>query len=105
MNKLTTLPYPFIEWYWLNYADGNECPSYERYDRQSEYGCSQYEYWNGHGDIVMSELKPWLIKHKSLTDIHTLLERWITVENSVNKQYNEYYTQMIEEIERLQKAN
>lgn len=96
--KLTSLPYPFISWYWQSYADGCECPSYVRYDQQSEYGCSHWEYWNGHGDIVMDELKPWLFENKSLDEIQVLLAKWINDENDINKRYNEYYTQTIKDI-------
>lgn len=98
---LNTLPVPFILHYWDFYADGYESPSYIRYDRNAEYGCSRIEYANMYGDTLFLELKNWLLENKTIEDIESLLGEWIGVVRGYMKLNEEYYTRTLADIAAL----
>ena len=99
MKKITQLPVPFVLWYWDHYCDGNECPSYIKYDQQAEYGCSQIEYTNYHNDIIHEEVKEWIIQNLSTERILELLDKWVECVKANSDRFIEYYNQTKKEIE------
>ena len=101
MKELNTLPMTYLLWYWDLYADGYECPSYIRYDKQAEYGCGRYEYANFHQDIICAELKTWMLDKKSLEDILSMLDDWKSCMDESYKRESEYYSYTVEEIKKL----
>jgi len=101
MKELTSLPCPFILWWWENSYNEHACPSYIKYEFHSEYGCTMPEYMNDHSDIVISEVKPYMLGRFTTGEIKELLDKWNEHVKSHYEILNEYYQRTLNEIEKL----
>lgn len=86
------LPISFVEWYWTNYASGDESPSYVRANESSEYGVSLYEYFNSNPFLVVKELREWFSDKLEVNGFKKWIRKWIDDKmEEYKKSFNDYH--------------